>query len=210
MGTGGNRDTNYRVAYNKFWQDVKKRNPEEITAARRITYNKETEEFTVRYFGEEYLLDSHQETIYRKKDGKVPDIMDAIIILNYLAYAQLLPETEPRWVSIKEIPGCMIFYSAFQKTALMPLIQAFGKRPEALVEVAPKFGGAKAQFGDASAVFQAFPEIPLCVVVWAGDEEVPANATILYDSSIGPMLHGESIIGLGMTLANRLCRQVKG
>ena len=110
MGTGGNRDTNYRVAYNKFWQDVKKRNPEEITAARRITYNKETEEFTVRYFGEEYLLDSHQETIYRKKDGKVPDIMDAIIILNYLAYAQLLPETEPRWVSIKEIPVCMIVY----------------------------------------------------------------------------------------------------
>lgn len=78
---------NYRVAYNKFWQDIKKRDPEEITAARTVHYNSETRQFIVLFFNEEYLLDIDKETIYRKADRFVPDMMDSIIILNYLAYA---------------------------------------------------------------------------------------------------------------------------
>jgi hypothetical protein len=42
------------------------------------------------------------------------------------------------------------------------------------------------------------------LIVWEGDEEVSANATILYNPSIVPMLHGESIIGLGMSLSDKL------
>lgn len=194
---------NYRVAYNKFWQDIKKRNPEEITGVRTVQYNSETCQFVVVFFNEEYLLDSEKETIRRKADGFVPDMMDSIIILNYLAYAQPLEESSPRWVSLKEIPGGMIFYPAFHKTAILPLIEAFGHQVEQLTTVARSMGAQPGSFGDSSIIVRAFPEIPLCVTVWGGDEEVSANATILYDPSIVPMLHSESIIGLGMSLASK-------
>ncbi|HHY26677.1 MAG TPA: DUF3786 domain-containing protein [Desulfitobacterium dehalogenans] len=197
-------DTNYRVAYNKFWQDIKKREPVEITSTRAVSYNEDTKQFIVMFFNQEYIVDSNQETVYRKADGHSPDIMDAIIILNYLAYAQPLVESEPRWVSIKEIPGGMIFYSAFLKTAISPLVKAFGHQAKLLGTLAASLGGQPANMGDSSVMFQAFPEIPVCVVIWEGDEEVKANATILFDPSIEPMLHSESIIGLGISLANRL------
>ncbi|EHL09145.1 hypothetical protein HMPREF0322_00176 [Desulfitobacterium hafniense DP7] len=197
-------ETNYRVAYNKFWQDIKKREPAEITATRAVSYNEDARQFSVIFFAQEYIADSNQETVYRKEDGYIPDIMDAIIILNYLAYAQPLSEAEPRWVSIKEIPGGMIFYAAFLKTAISPLIKAFGHQAQLLDTVAASLGGQPAQMGSSSVLFQAFPEIPVCVVIWEGDEEVKANATILFDPSIEPMLHSESIIGLGISLANRL------
>ncbi len=195
---------NYRVAYNKFWQDVKEREPKEITTTRAVHYNSETRQFIVLFFNEEYLLDSDKETIYRKVDGLVPDMMDSIIILNYLAYAQPLQKSAPRWVSLKEIPGGMIFYPAFKKNCLLPLIEAFGHKVGQLTTVASSLGGQPTSGGDSSIIIRAFPEIPLCVIVWEGDEEVSANATILYDPSIVPMLHSESIIGLGMSLSSKL------
>ena len=204
MGAEGKMNTNYRVAYDKFWQDIKKRDPEEITTTREVTYNRDTKQFVVMFLSEEYVVDSNQEKVYRKTDGHFPDIMDAIIILNYLAYARPIPKLEPKWVSIKEIPGGMIFYSAFLKTAISPLIEAFGEQAQLLKTVAASYGGQPAHMGDASVTFKAFPEIPLSVVVWEGDEEVKANATILFDPSIEPMLHSESIIGLGISLANKL------
>lgn len=202
----GESKNNYRVAYRKFWQDIKKRNPEEIAAARVVDYDSGTRQFSVSFFSEEYVLDSDKETIQRKADGVVPEITDSIIILNYLAYAQPLQESVPRWVSLKEIPGGMIFYPAFHKTSILPLIEAFGHQAGLLTTVAPSLGGLLASSGDSSAIFKAFPEIPLCVVVWEGDEEVSANATILFDPSIVPMLHSESIIGLGMSLSSKLYR----
>ncbi|AGA68517.1 hypothetical protein Desdi_0998 [Desulfitobacterium dichloroeliminans LMG P-21439] len=197
-------ETNYRVAYDKFWQDIKNREPEEITSMRTVSYNGDTKQFVVSFFDQELIVDSNHKTVYRKTDGHHLNIMDAIIVLNYLAYAQPLSELEPRWVSIKEIPGGMIFYSAFLKTAISPLIKAFGHQAELLKTAGAFLGGRPAHMGNCSAVFKAFPEIPVCVVIWEGDEEVKANATILFDSSIEPMLHSESIIGLGISLATHL------
>ncbi|MEL1134565.1 DUF3786 domain-containing protein [Desulfitobacterium sp. THU1] len=203
-------ETNYRVAYDKFWQDIKKREPEGITSTRTVSYDGDTKQFVVMFFDREIIVDSNYETVYRKSDGHHLDIMNAIIVLNYLAYAQPLLEVESRWVSIKEIPGGMIFYSAFLKTAIAPLIEAFGHQAELLKTVGASLGGQPAYMGNSSVVFKAFPEIPVGVVIWEGDEEVKANATILFDPSIEPMLHSESIIGLGISLAAQLHKRAAG
>jgi len=204
---GMEMESSYRIVYDKFWEDIKKRDPQEIVASRAVSYNSDSCQFVVMFFNEEYILNSAKETICRKTDGQVPDVVATIIILNYLAYAQPLPEFVPSWVSIKEIPGGMIFYSAFHNTAITGLIEAFGHQSEQLITAARSLGGQAGPFGKASVVFKAFPEIPLCVIVWEGDEEVRANATILYDPSIEFMLRSAISIDLGIYLASQLKRQ---
>ena len=126
-------------------------------------------------------------------------------MLNYLAYARSPIETTAKWVSLEEIPsGGTLVYPACHKNSIVGLIKTFGHQSQQLLACANALGGQPASFGDASAIFQAFPEIPLCVIVWEGDEEVPANATVLYDPSIERLLHIESVIGLGMYLASKL------
>lgn len=197
-------ETNYRVAYNKYWRDLKKKSPEEITTHLAVTFSG-NHQFGLRFFDSEYVLDCITETVYRKRDGYVPDITASIIMLNYLAYAQSPQETSKKWVSLKEIPnGGMLFYPAFHKNSIMGLIKAFGNQSQQLLTCAAAMGGIPAVFGDTSAIFQAFPEIPLCVIVWEGDEEVRANATILFEPSIAQLLHIESAIGLGMYLSSKL------
>ncbi|MDR3601612.1 MAG: DUF3786 domain-containing protein [Desulfosporosinus sp.] len=207
MGNEGMENaSSYRIVYDKFWEDIKKRDPEEIVAARAVSYSSDTCQFVVMFFNEEYIVDSAKETICRKADRHVPDVVATIIILNYLASAQPLPESAPSWVSIKEIPGGMIFYSAFHNTAISGLIQAFGHQAGQLMTAARTLGGQTGPFGNTSVVFRAFPEIPLCVIVWEGDEEVRANATILYDPSIEFMLRSAISIDLGIYLAGQLKR----
>jgi hypothetical protein len=205
---GSEMDTNYRVAYDKYWQDLKRKVPEEIATQLAVTYCSNTRQFVVTFFSSEYILDCNTETIYRKTDGHVPEIIASIIMLNYLAYARSPQESAKKWVSLKEIPnGGSLFYPAFYKNSIVGLIKAFGHQSKQLLACAAALGGEPTSFGDASAIFQAFPEIPLCVIVWEGDEEVRANATILFEPSIEHLLHTESIIGLGVYLASKLERQ---
>lgn len=203
-------ETNYRIAYDKYWQDIKKMVPEDIAAHLDVTYLKDTRQFIVTFFDKEYFVDYDTERIYGKVDGRVPDINAAIIILNYLAYAKPPREGDNKWVSLKELPnGGMLFYPAFHKDSILGLVKAFGHQSEKLLGCSAPLGGVSVEFGDASAVFKAFPEIPLCVIVWEGDEEVPANATILFQTSIEYRLHIESSIGLGTYLASQLRRRAK-
>jgi hypothetical protein len=198
-------ETNYRIAYDKGWQDLKRMVPEEIPTRRAVTYCSSTRQFTVPFFNSEYILDCNMETVQRKEDGYVPEIMASIIMLNYLSFSQSPVKTINKWVSLKEIPnGGMLFYPAFQKNSIRSLIKAFGQQSKQLLSCAAALGGQPASFGTASAIFHAFPEIPLCVIVWEGDEEVPANATILFDPSIETLLHIESLIGLGMYLSKQM------
>ena len=198
-------DTNYRIAYDKYWQDLKRKVPEEIATQLAVTYRSDTRQFVVTFFNSEYIVDWNTETIYRKTDALVPEMMASIIILNYLAYARSPQETVEKWVSLKELTsGGTLFYPAFHKNSIVGLIKAFGHQSQQLLACASTLGGQPASYGDASVIFQAFPEIPLCVIVWEGDEEVQANATILFDPSIEKLLHIESAIGLGMYLANKL------
>ncbi|MDR3539614.1 MAG: DUF3786 domain-containing protein [Desulfosporosinus sp.] len=202
---------NYRIAYDKYWKDLKRKVPEEVATQLAVTYSNDTRQFIVKFFNSEYILDCDAETIFKKTDGQVPEIMASIIILNYLAYARPPQETAKKWVSLKEIPnGGVLFYPAFHKNSIKGLIKAFGHQPQHLLACAAALGGQPADFGDASAVFQAFPEIPLCVIVWEGDEDVPANATILFEPSVEHLLHIESTIGLGMYLASKLTALPQG
>lgn len=201
-------ETNYRVAYAKYWQDLKNKVPEEIASQLAVTYCNNTRQFIVTFFNQEYILDCNTEIIYRKIDGRVPEIIQAIIILNYLVYSHALVKTAQKWVSLKELPnGGMLFYPAFHKNSILGLINAYEHQPKQLWERATGLGGQSASFGDASVIFKAFPEISLCVIFWEGDEEVHSNATILFEPSIQHMLHIESVIGLGMYLASKLQSQ---
>jgi hypothetical protein len=198
-------DTNYRIAYNKGWQDLKKKVPEEIASRLSVKYCSSTRQFTVTFFNSEYILDCHNETITRKSNGQTPEIMASIIILNYLSFSDISLKPYDKWVSLKEIPnGGALFYPAFQKNTIEVLIETFGRQPKLLLSCGSALGGQPASMGSVSAVFHAFPEVPLCIVIWEGDEEIRANAAVLYDPSIAYLLHIESLIGLGMYLSAKL------
>jgi hypothetical protein len=114
------------------------------------------------------------------------------LIMHYLIQAPGTPLTNT-WITFREIPSGEFYYPAFVKRAKEPLVQAFGRQPDLLIELGMKMGGTKGAVGDVALCVQAFPQIPICLIIWAGDDEFPPDGNLLFDSSISKYLPAEDI-----------------
>jgi Domain of unknown function (DUF3786) len=114
------------------------------------------------------------------------------LIMHYLIQAKGAPLTET-WITFREIPSGEFYYSAFVQRAKNPLVKAFGHHPGLLLDLGRKMGGTPGEEGDASICFKVFPYIPVCLILWTGDEEFPPDGNLLFDASISQYLPAEDI-----------------
>jgi hypothetical protein len=114
------------------------------------------------------------------------------LIMHYLVQAKGAPLTNT-WITFREIPSGEFYYPAFVKRAKEPLVRTFGSQPELLINLGTKMGGTKGAEGNVALCFQTFPHVPVCLIIWAGDNEFPPDGNLLFDSSISKYLPTEDI-----------------
>jgi hypothetical protein len=114
------------------------------------------------------------------------------LIMHYMIQATGAPLTHT-WITFREIPSGEFYYPAFVKRAKEPLVRTFGSQPELLIELGKKMGGTKGVEGNASVCLQVFPQVPVCLMLWAGDDEFPPDGNLLFDASISKYLSAEDI-----------------
>jgi len=134
-------------------------------------------------------------------------LRDKILILHYFTMAKGTPATGIL-ITYKQLPGGMDYFTAFAQRAINPLVKRFGQTPELLINRAAKFGGDKADYGDASVTINAFRHVPLTLVLWRGDEEVAPNGNILFDANISDYLSTEDVAVLSETITWRLAKDI--
>ncbi len=129
----------------------------------------------------------------------------AIVLLHHLLAAD---GTRPadRWVTFRELPDGLFYAQAFANHAEGLLAARFGTDVEGFRKAAAKLGGTPLNLADASFRFQALPRVAMAALIWAADEEFPAQARILYDAAAGHYLPTEDLSGIGDWLAHRLVR----
>lgn len=151
----------------------------------------------------------------------------AIATLHYLLTADGIPPAG-NWWTFRELPDGLFYATAFAARAEDVLAQAFAATDDPSVDaqlpLAPRvepsprdgvarfrraaaaLGGEPLDLGDASFCFAAFPRVALAVLLWAGDEDEPGEARILFDAHAGHYLRAEDAAGLGEWLARQLVR----
>jgi hypothetical protein len=130
-------------------------------------------------------------------------IQEQILILHYML-AALPPPLTGNWVSYREIPGASFYYGAFVKRAIDPLKNIFGQNVEGLLKAGKLLGGRKIDSGDVGYEFRLLPNVPVRLILWAGDDEFPAAGNILFDENINRILSPEDIAWLAGMLVYRL------
>jgi hypothetical protein len=124
--------------------------------------------------------------------SKEPSLQEQGLIMHYLIGASGAPMAG-EWITFREIPSGEFYYSAFVQRAKEPLVKTFGHQPQLLLELGTRVGGSRGSQGDVSLVFQVLPRIPVCLILWSGDEEFPPEGNILFDASIAQYLSAEDI-----------------
>ncbi len=135
-------------------------------------------------------------------NAEIP-IQEQILILHYML-SPAPPLSTENWVSYREIPGASFYYSAFVKRAIDPLKKVFGQNVDGLLKAGEILGAQTIDTGDVGYEFRLLPNIPLRLILWAGDDEFPAEANIVFDENIKDILSPEDIAWLAGMLVYRL------
>jgi Domain of unknown function (DUF3786) len=132
---------------------------------------------------------------------------DTAMLLYYLRASDGTP-TSGTWVSFRELPNASLYHQAFTGYTGNRLAAAFGPVP-ALLDRAARGIGAEPVAGLAPHAwrFLVLPRVPLAACLWPGDEEVPPQAAILFDSNAGRHLPTDGLALLGAGLTGRLIRE---
>jgi hypothetical protein len=131
-------------------------------------------------------------------DEEIP-IQQQVLLLHYLlgAWRSKGPPLTGDWMAFQDVADGRFYLDAFQRRAKLPLLKAFGAKPELLAELAgTAYGAERIDLGDTAVAVQALPRIRLALVVWTGDEEFPPEGNILFDRNIVAYFSAEDIAWL--------------
>jgi hypothetical protein len=85
-----------------------------------------------------------------------------------------------------------------------PLKKVFGGNLAGFSRAAQKLQAQEIENGDAGFEFRVLPGVPLQLILWAADDEFPAEANILFDKNIGQILSPEDVAWLAGMVVYRL------
>lgn len=135
-------------------------------------------------------------------NGHAVDPRLQVLILHYLTGPA--PSLQGKWISFKELPGGLLYQQPFYGRSILPLVRTFGQAPSFLLKVGRALGGQAVQLGDAAVELYPFPGVPVRLVIWTGDDEIPPGGTILFDNTAGTIMATEDIAVLAEYLVKRL------
>jgi hypothetical protein len=161
----------------------------------------------VRYLGREVWLSLPEGTLEAPAGGPL-SLREEILILHYLEKASgILPKGN--WVSFAEISGGIFYHPVFLQRSKGPLVKFFGEDPQKLLALAAEVVQGKPwDRGDTGVRIEAFPRVPLGMVLWKGDAEFPPEGNVLFDSSISGYLAVEDVVILAETVIWKLIKRV--
>lgn len=159
--------------------------------------------FRIKFYGEPYLITFPDLEARVETTGKVCSLNRTAMFLYYLQTADGTP-IAGKWIAFRDLPGGMFYHQAYQGYSGDRLARVFGNRADAFARAAKNLGGMKLTLGDAAFAFDALPRVRVAAVYYAGDEDFPATANVLFDESASHYLPTDALAGVGSALVDRL------
>lgn len=164
-------------------------------------------EIVVDYLNQPYHIMVHECRISLENSDREIPLRDEILILHYFTGAKGTPATGKQ-IAFKQLSGGTSYFPTFSHRSIVPLVKNFGKKPELLIETAAKLGGHEAGYGDVSVTVNAFPRVPITLVLWRGDDELAPNGNILFDNNISDYVATEDVTVLCETIIWKLVKSI--
>jgi hypothetical protein len=193
---------NYRPALELAQQKLRSMDPEEVARRSGAAFapGGSSGEFRLPILGKEYRIPYPDYVVYDGTTGRQAGVSPTLIGLHYLVTSD---GSSPRgeWIPYRALPGGNVYQAAFRRRSVDIILGRFASDAEGFRRSAEAMGGTPANMGDASFVIDALPKLPMACVLWLGDDEQPAEASVLFDAGAPSHLHTEDLAALSTMLA---------
>lgn len=203
------RDLELLAFVGRVADEIAGRDPKELASRAGCAFDPESGCFELRVYGKLFAasfpaLDVHE----LAADHHHGQVWLRVLLAHYFRTADGTP-LSGHWVSLRELPGGLMYEAAFQGYSGSELARWLGPDFARLREIAPRLGAKPLDFGDYSFRLDVLPRVPIAVVCDEGDEEFPAAARLLFDAAAQHYLPTDALATLGGRLA-RLLLQAAG
>ncbi len=161
--------------------------PDDVCRRAQASFDSVTRRFTLRSFGMDLHVSLADRTI-TSDDSRAEVLVkrlscfSGLSVLWYMVSARGVP-LSGRPVQPSNLKGGDVFFRGTHVLPLDQLAGRYGRDLDGFITKATGWGGEERQHGDAAFMLYPLPRIPVVLIMWREDEEFPARADLLFDSS---------------------------
>ncbi len=154
------------------------------------------QEFTVTLLGRAFAIAHPEYAIRALDDGKLPPLPTQTFLLRYLLESRDVGWAG-QWKTFREMPWGEMYVKPYTGRVLTRAAFTFGTRVEAFRAACEKMGALPVKHGDAGFQFDLIGGYRMQVLTWAGDDEFPPSAQVLYSDNFAEGFAAEDRVVAG-------------
>ena len=171
----------------RAWKILADCNPEDVSQRAKVTFDRVSGLYVLKTFGLDILVFPMEKKIVSNSPmgDRLLHKLSCFSILSILCYlnnAQEVPSAA-KLVRPEETSGGQIYLKGSHVLPLDKIAHKYGNDVEGFLLRGSELGGEQLKYGDASLRLFPFPRIPVTLILWMRDEEFPARADLLFDST---------------------------
>ncbi len=187
-----------------FFQELSEQDPREVCRRAVCTYDDIERSYALTVWGEQCIIHPNQARIEYAPVNCVPfhPYLD-LFTIHYLLRAQAV-EPAQVWISEKDIPGGATFFRGPHEIPTGLITGRFGDDIDGFKNRCEQLRGTPLDMADAAFAFDITSRVSVALLYWAGDDEFPAEAKLLYDRSIAEPFALDVIYALAVGFCERV------
>ena len=159
--------------------------------------------FTVKLLGREFAIAHPDYAITACDGGALPPLPTQTFLLRYLLEGKDTPWSG-QWKTFREMPWGELYIKPYTGRVLTRAAFTFGTRIDAFRAACEKMGATALPHGDAGFAFDVIGGYKMQILAWAGDDEFPPNAQIIYSDNFAEGFAAEDRVVAGDILISTI------
>ena len=153
------------------------------------------EAFSLTLLGKTYRI-AHPDGTVTAADASEPPLPTQTFLLRYLLEGKDV-SWGGGWKTFREMPWGEMYIKPYTGRVLTRAAFTFGTRLDAFRAACAKMGAVPVPHGDAGFLFDFLDSFQMQILVWAGDEEFPPSAQVLYSDNFADGFAAEDRVVAG-------------
>jgi hypothetical protein len=182
------------------------RKPAEISRRCALPFDRDASAFSLRLMGNECRAAFPDFRLTGPSGEELQNPGEKILVLRYLCEGAYI-ESRGRQLSYREVPWGEVYYPNFLNRCIKRLAAVFGRDPAVLskiMENTPELRGLPLAQGDSGYRFEFMTGLFISLILWAGDDEFPPSAQVLFDDNFVFAFTAEDLAAVGDVVITRL------
>ena len=196
------KDSKERVPYEYYLERYQKEDPLAISDRTQIPYDEKAGVFTLRLMGCTYQISWPDYQIKAVPENVIchyplENAANArILVLRYFLEGTAAPASG-KFLTYREMPWGEVYFRQFQGRCIFRLAYGFGGKLDQFQSIMERLGVVRIEYGDCGYEFEFMNNLRLRFILWAGDDEFPPSAQILFADNFSAAFHGEDMAVVG-------------